>query len=402
MGAARPPPIPGVEPADNGGSSGAEVSVEPVSVREHTSNSPPKHSPQTRRRKDGGFLWFFLPLLCLMSLLFLLLKYQAKPVPIVVPPRTVPSAQPTNSTASPRGSITPTPAPTTVANNPPSASLPPPNQPEDLFLMFKVGTMVSVAGTREGVHARMRVPQRHVFKKQKLPDGSVGSITFESDAADPALLTRLLKRYNEDFQTDITVDDGRISTIRYSVPLEKPTRYRDVQGPSFKEGWRTKVPRFSPVVFAPNQQPYWRLETSEGVITVKLMHQIVMVQGGCPFGRGSGGPGYEFAGEFDPNVKHDRAGLLSMANRGPGTDGAQFFLTFAPARYLDGKHTIFGEIAGQSQRGDLEADHDHQGHGRVGTLAGCGFTFITKRRRGRCPMRFCAPYWLRALWHPRC
>ena len=69
-----------------------------------------------------------------------------------------------------------------------------------------------------------------------------------------------------------------------------------------------------------------------------------MAQGGCPLGTGTGGPGYQYAGEFDANVKHTRPGLLSMANAGPGTDGSQFFLTFVPTPWLDGKHTIFGEV----------------------------------------------------------
>jgi len=69
-----------------------------------------------------------------------------------------------------------------------------------------------------------------------------------------------------------------------------------------------------------------------------------MAQGGCPLGTGTGGPGYTFDGEFKPNVRHDRPGLLSMANAGPGTDGSQFFLTFVPTPWLDGKHTIFGEV----------------------------------------------------------
>jgi cyclophilin family peptidyl-prolyl cis-trans isomerase len=76
-------------------------------------------------------------------------------------------------------------------------------------------------------------------------------------------------------------------------------------------------------------------------------HRVItnfMAQGGDPAGNGTGGPGYEFDGEFSAGVRHDRPGLLSMANRGPGTDGSQFFLTFIPTPWLDGKHTIFGEV----------------------------------------------------------
>ena len=68
---------------------------------------------------------------------------------------------------------------------------------------------------------------------------------------------------------------------------------------------------------------------------------------GYPLGNGRGGPGYKFAGEFKPDVKHDRGGLLSQANSGPGTDGSQFFLTFTPTPHLDGKHTIYGEVVGE-------------------------------------------------------
>jgi cyclophilin family peptidyl-prolyl cis-trans isomerase len=76
-------------------------------------------------------------------------------------------------------------------------------------------------------------------------------------------------------------------------------------------------------------------------------HRVItnfMAQGGCPLGNGMGGPGYGFNGEFSPNARHNRPGLLSMANAGPGTDGSQFFLTFVPTPWLDGKHSIFGEV----------------------------------------------------------
>ena len=136
--------------------------------------------------------------------------------------------------------------------------------------------------------------------------------------------------------------------------------------------WKQQLGKPGLMDFKPGEKYYWDMETNMGRMSFLLFHDQTpmhvsstiyltelgfydgvpfhrvipgfMAQGGDPTGTGRGGPGYRYEGEFPEGSSHDRPGLLSMANAGPGTDGSQFFITFIPTQYLDGKHTIFGEL----------------------------------------------------------
>jgi len=87
-------------------------------------------------------------------------------------------------------------------------------------------------------------------------------------------------------------------------------------------------------------------------------HRVIpdfMIQGGCPHGTGTGGPGYHFEDECTPALRHDGPGRLSMANAGPGTNGSQFFITHVETSWLDGRHTVFGEVLGPADQEVVDA-----------------------------------------------
>lgn len=139
-----------------------------------------------------------------------------------------------------------------------------------------------------------------------------------------------------------------------------------------KASWKTSLRKPPKVAFSRDSNYFWLLDTNKGSIKVKLFprtapmhvsstiyltrlgfyddtvfHRVItnfMAQGGDPTGTGRGSPGYRYKGEFGGGPRHDKPGMLSMANAGPGTDGSQFFLTFVKTPHLDGKHTVFGEV----------------------------------------------------------
>jgi cyclophilin family peptidyl-prolyl cis-trans isomerase len=172
--------------------------------------------------------------------------------------------------------------------------------------------------------------------------------------------------------------DDVLKTIRSYIEEQKAAKKIDTGNAR----WRTSLPKFPETRFQEGATFSWDIETNKGKIRVRFLpdvapnhvanfiyltelgffdgltfHRVIpdfMAQGGCPNGDGRGSPGYRFDGEFKESVRHSKAGLLSMANAGPGTDGSQFFLTFKATPWLDGKHTIFGEVVGEEGMATLK------------------------------------------------
>jgi cyclophilin family peptidyl-prolyl cis-trans isomerase len=186
----------------------------------------------------------------------------------------------------------------------------------------------------------------------------------------------------------ISLSEQKIIMMAFQRKMQAKAQEKRLKEATKKIGkgneWKLKLQKPALMTFDSDKDYFWILETNKGLIRIKFMPDVApmhvtstifltkkgfydgvnfwrvipgfMAQGGCPLNTGRGGPGYQYDGEFKPNVKHDRPYLLSMANGGPGTDGSQFFLTFKPTPWLDGKHTIFGEIVlGQDVMKKLEA-----------------------------------------------
>ncbi len=157
-----------------------------------------------------------------------------------------------------------------------------------------------------------------------------------------------------------------------------------------QNAWKLELTQPEMMTFDAGTDYFWILETNKGTIKIKLMpdvapmhvtstifltqrsfynnttfHRVVtdyLAQGGCPLGTGTRGPGYTYAGEFVADVKFDRPYLVGMANKGPNTEGSQFFITLKPTPWLDGAHTLFGEVVeGQDTVNRLGAAGTYEG-----------------------------------------
>ena len=144
------------------------------------------------------------------------------------------------------------------------------------------------------------------------------------DKIDPALINMAMEtaNYEEDFNICIHTNKGDINLVLYASKTPKTVcNFIELAKSGYYDGLK--------------------------------FHRVIpdfMVQGGCPYGTGVGGPGYRFADEFHPDLRHDSPGILSMANAGPHTNGSQFFITHVETPWLDNNHTVFGKVISDSDQ----------------------------------------------------
>jgi cyclophilin family peptidyl-prolyl cis-trans isomerase len=195
-----------------------------------------------------------------------------------------------------------------------------------------------------------------------------GSLKNQGIDPDMDALIQGIRDVLEGEEIRLTTEEQQLIVQKFRAEQEKRAAV-DALG---EDAWKIQLEKPKIMSFDKGKRYYWILSTNKGIIKIELMpdvapmhvtstiyltqkgfydgltfHRIIpgfMAQGGCPFGNGTGDPGYKYDGEFSDDVKHNKPYMVSMANAGSGTDGSQFFITFASASHLDGKHTIFGEV----------------------------------------------------------
>jgi len=198
---------------------------------------------------------------------------------------------------------------------------------------------------------------------EKTPDAAkTEPVTAAIDTTEPEAVGQ------QSTESETTAEQAETVSPEIAEAVTSPVPVIDKTDPA----WKLKVQKPELMAFEPDKTYYWDMETNIGSMSFKLFqdtapmhvtstiyltnlgfydniifHRIIpgfMAQGGDPTGTGRSGPAYKYDGEFDGGRRHDKPGLLSMANAGPGTDSSQFFITFVPTPHLDGKHTLFGEL----------------------------------------------------------
>ena len=135
--------------------------------------------------------------------------------------------------------------------------------------------------------------------------------------------------------------------VDHKEPIDRPVAVFDTTLGTFEaELYAAECPEtvWNFINLAEGRQPTAKEGPFFDGLTFHRVIEGFVIQGGCPQGTGTGGPGYRFKDEFDPHLRHDSAGVLSMANAGPNTNGSQFFVTLAPTPHLDDRHTVFGRV----------------------------------------------------------
>ncbi len=185
-------------------------------------------------------------------------------------------------------------------------------------------------------------------------------------------ISMLLVACNGDTKSSDNTADPSPIQVTHAKPIETIDSFiKNAKIDKSAPDWKTTLPKPPMLTFNTNENYYWELKTNKGKITILfkpdvapmhvsnaiyltrlgfydgiVFHRVIpgfMAQGGDPLGNGTGNPGYAIDGEFK-GASHNKRGVLSTANAGPGTDGSQFFITFKPVTKLDGGYTVFGEM----------------------------------------------------------